>query len=114
MEFSNAKLRENYPPVTAGRYTINGVLDAPAKAKYPSITLHLSRDDTGTKHSKLVGLPREMSDISPQTNFGRLFKSFGNNTESWRGKQVDISIDEQGKKHIYPVEKLVAPILTTT
>jgi hypothetical protein len=114
MKFDNAKLHENYLPITSGSYTITGALDAPAKAKYPSIVLRLFKDDTGTKHSKLVGLPKDMNDINPQTNFGRLFKAFGNNTETWQGRQIDISIDEQGKKHIYPVEKPLTPISATT
>jgi hypothetical protein len=104
MKFEGAKLREYYLPVTDGRYTITHVLDAPAKAKYPSIALRLSKDDAGTKHSKLVGLPKDPANISPETNFGRLFKAFGYDTEKWRGKQVDISLDDQGRKHIYPVE----------
>jgi hypothetical protein len=54
-----------------------------------------------------------MSDISPHTEFGRLIEAFGKNTDNWRDKKVDIKIDEQNKKHIYPVKPEVQALLAT-
>lgn len=114
MKFDNARLRESFLPITEGTYTIIGTSPGPAKEKYPSIVLQLSRDDTGTKHSKLLPLPNDMNDISPRTGFGRLINAFGKDSDSWLGSKIDIKIDEQGKKHIYPIKKMALEALATT
>jgi hypothetical protein len=105
MIFSDAKVRKHFADVTEGKYTIIGVSDGPVKAKYPSITLQLSREDTCSKHSMLTAKPKpeEMGNISPFTSFGRLIQAFGNDTDSWLGKKIEIRIDDENRKHIYPI-----------
>jgi hypothetical protein len=106
LNFQNAKLRESFLPVTEeGIYTVIGVAEAP-KAKFPAIALQLIKDDTNTKHSMLLGLPKSMTDISPNTGLGRIIEAYDKDHNAWSGRKVEIRIDDQGKKHVYPIKEV--------
>jgi len=40
---------------------------------------------------------------SSRTNLGRLVKAFGDDTDRWVGKKIEVTIDDDGKRRIDPV-----------
>jgi hypothetical protein len=43
------------------------------------------------------------SETSKRTNLARLIEAFGDDTDRWTDKQVDVTFDESGKRTIRPV-----------
>ena len=96
------KVKKFLKPVKASaRYTICDVTQKP-ELIYAPLLLALTKDDDGVDHGLFVPTWNQIKP-SPTTNAGRLVLAFGDNTDSWIGKKIDIRIDQRGRKLVYPV-----------
>jgi hypothetical protein len=91
-----------YPPTVTrpGLYTIQQVKEH--KTRYgPTLILTLT-NSKGDKCSLFVSCPEEISDKSL---LARLTKAFGNNTEQWLGKKIDMTLDRNDRLRADPVTR---------
>jgi len=84
-----------------GLYRIRSV-KSPQETRFgPAVILILS----GTKGEERSLFVPYSSETTEQTNLGRLVKAFGDDTDHWTDKHVDVTLDELGKRTIRPVVK---------
>jgi hypothetical protein len=84
-----------------GRYEIEAV-KPPQETRYGQTLILIVTNTEGQQASLFVPYA---SEISEQSNLGRLVRSFGDDTDHWIGKKLDISIDQTGRRTVEPVAK---------
>jgi hypothetical protein len=84
-----------------GRYTIQSV-KPPQETRYDLAIILIVTSSRNEERSLFVPYSPE---ISNRTNLGRLLQAFSDNTDNWLKKQVDVTIDKDGKRTIEPVTK---------
>ena len=82
-----------------GRYVIKSV-KPPQDTRFGPTVILILTSGKGEERSAFVPYSSETTEV---TNLGRLLKAFGNDTDRWRDKQVDVTFDESGKRTIRPV-----------
>lgn len=82
-----------------GRYLIKSV-KPPQETRYGLTVILILTNTRGEERSAFIPYSSETTE---QTNLGRLMKAFDSETDHWTGKQVDIALDESGKRTIRPV-----------
>jgi len=82
-----------------GRYLIKSV-KAPQETRYGLTMIVIVTNAKGEVRSLFIPFSSETTE---QTNLGRLMKAFDNETDHWIGKQLDVTLDESGKRTIRPV-----------
>jgi hypothetical protein len=91
-----------YPPVATqpGRYTIQQVKERETRhGRALILTLANAR---GERFSLFVAYPTEISDKSL---LARLTKRFGDDTEQWVSKKIDLTYDQNDRRRIDPVTR---------
>lgn len=83
-----------------GEYTIKSVT-TPQPSNYGRaiVLTVLSKD----REEKAVFVPFS-SEVTDQTNLGRLVNAFGDDTDQWNGKRINVTIDNN-QRTIEPVGK---------
>jgi hypothetical protein len=84
-----------------GRYNIQSA-KPPQETRFGSTLILIVTNAKGQQGSLFVPFAPETTE---QTNLGRLVKAFGEDTDQWIGKQLDVTLDESGKRTIRPVVK---------
>jgi hypothetical protein len=84
-----------------GRYAITNV-KPPQETRYDLALILIVASAKNEERSLFVPYSPE---ISNRTNLGRLLQAFGDETDRWVGRKVDVSIDKDGKRTIEPVVK---------
>jgi hypothetical protein len=93
---------KKYPPVATqpGRYTIQQVKER--ETRYGRNLILTVANAKGEKFSLFVAYPTEISDKSL---LARLTRTFGNDTEAWLGKKVDLTYDRNARRRVDPVTR---------
>ena len=84
-----------------GRYSIQSV-KPPQETRYELALILIVTSAKNEERSLFVPYSLE---ISNRTNLGRLLQAFGDDTDRWIGRKVDVTIDKDGKRTIEPVVK---------
>ncbi len=84
-----------------GRYAIRSV-KPPQETRYDLALILIVSSAKNEERSLFVPYSPE---ISNRTNLGRLLQTFGDDTDNWLKKQVDVTIDKDGRRTIEPVAK---------
>lgn len=94
------KITEYPPQVTqAGRYTIQAV-KGPQDTRYGPSLVAIVTNAKGEERSLFIPYSAE---VSNQSNLARLVAGFGEETERWIKRKIDVSIGNDGKRRIDPV-----------
>jgi hypothetical protein len=90
-----------YPPqvIQPGRYKIRAA-KGPQETRYGQTLILIVANDRDQQGSLFLPFATE---VSEQSNLGRLVKAFGDDSEQWIGKDLDLSIDQTGRRTIEPV-----------
>ena len=90
-----------YPEQLAqpGRYLVKSV-KPPQETRYGQTLILIVSNAKGQQGSLFVPFATE---TTGQTNLGRLVNAFGDDTDRWTDKHVDVTFDESGKRTIRPV-----------
>jgi hypothetical protein len=84
-----------------GLYLIKSV-KPPQETRFGPTVILVLTSAKGEERSLFIPFSSETTE---QTNLGRLLKTFGNDTDRWTDKQVDVAFDESGKRTIRPIAK---------
>jgi hypothetical protein len=97
----NAKFTK-YPPVVTqrGRYTIQHVREH--ETRYGRTLIPTITDAKGERFSLFVPYPAEISDKSL---LARLTRAFGDDTDQWVGRKIQLTLDRNGRRRIDPVTR---------
>jgi hypothetical protein len=91
-----------YPPVATqpGRHNIQQVKEQETRyGRTLILTVTNAKDE---RFSLFVPYPAEISDKSL---LARLTKAFGNDTQNWLGRKIDLSLDRNGRRRIDPITR---------
>jgi hypothetical protein len=91
-----------YPPAATqpGRYNIQQVKER--ETRYGRALILTLANARGEKFSLFVAYPTEISDKSL---LARLTKRFGDDTEQWLGKKIDLTYDRNDRRRVDPVTR---------
>jgi hypothetical protein len=91
----------DYPEqvIQSGRYTIQAV-KGPQETRFGLALINIVTDTKGEERSLFVPFSTE---VSPRTNLARLVQTFGNDTDRWVRRKVDVTVGSDGKRTIEPV-----------
>jgi hypothetical protein len=91
-----------YPPVATqpGHYTIQQVKEH--QTRYGRNLILTVTNAKGERFSIFVPYPEEISDKSL---LARLTRTFGDDTEAWLGKKIDLAHDRNDRRKIDPVTR---------
>ena len=96
------KMTEYPEQVTqSGRYTVQEV-KGPQETRFGLALINIVASAKGEERSLFVPYSTE---VSSRTNLARLMQAFGNDTDRWIRRKVDVTIDKDGKRTIEPVVK---------
>ena len=96
------KITEYPEQVTqSGRYTVQAV-KGPQETRFGLALINIVTNAKGKERSLFVPYSTE---VSRRTNLARLMQIFGDDTDGWLGRKVDVSIGKDGKRKIEPVVK---------
>ena len=96
------KISEYPEQVTeAGRYTIQAV-KGPQETRFGPALITIVADSKGEERSLFIPYSTE---ISTRTNLARLLRTFGDDTSTWTGRKIDVTINNDGKRTVEPVAK---------
>ena len=89
-----------YPPqvTQAGRYTIQAV-KGPMDTRFGPSLIAIITNAKSEERSLFIPHSQEVSD---QSNEARLIAAFGDETEHWIRRKLDVSIGKDGKRRIDP------------
>lgn len=92
-----------YPEQVAqsGRYTVRAV-KGPQETRFGPALINIVADAKGEERSLFIPYSAE---ISSRTNLARLLQAFGDDTDRWVGRKVDVTVGSDGKRAIEPVVK---------
>ncbi len=94
------KLTEYPEQVTgAGRYTIQAV-KGPQETRYGLTLILIVTTAKGEERSAFIPYSAEASN---RTSLARLMAAYGDETERWIKRKIDVTIDSDGKRRIDPV-----------
>jgi hypothetical protein len=85
----------------SGRCTIQAV-KGPQETRFGPALINIVTDAQGEERSLFVPYSTE---VSPRTNLARLIQAYGEDTDRWVGRKVDVTVDKDGKRTIEPVVK---------
>jgi len=91
-----------YPPTVTqpGRYTFQQIKERETRFGRTLIsTVTNSKDE---RFSFFIPYPAEVSDKSL---LARLTKAFGDDTEQWLGRKIDVTFDRYGRRRIEPTAR---------
>ncbi len=98
----SVKITEYPEQVTQpGRYTIHSV-KPPQETRYDLALILIVTSAKNEEKSLFVPYSPE---ISNRTNLGRLLQAFGDDTDRWVGRKVEVTIDKDGRRTIEPLTK---------
>ncbi len=86
----------------SGRYTVQAI-KGPQETRFGLALINVVTNAKGEERSLFVPYSAE---VSPRTNLARLMQIFGDETDRWVGRKVDVTIGKDGKRTIEPVAKL--------
>jgi hypothetical protein len=85
----------------SGRYTIESV-KPPQETRFGSAVILLVANPKGEERSLFVPYSPE---VSSRTNLARLMQAFGDDTDHWVTRKIDVTIGKDGKRTVEPVVK---------
>jgi hypothetical protein len=74
----------------------------PQETRFGPALINIVTDAKGEERSLFVPYSIE---ASPRTNLARLMRAFGDETDRWVGRKVDVTVDKDGKRTVEPVVK---------
>ncbi len=83
----------------AGRYVIQAV-KGPQETRYGLALILIVITAKGEERSVFIPYSAEASN---RTNLARLLATYGDETERWIKRKIDVTIDSEGKRRIIPV-----------
>jgi hypothetical protein len=83
----------------AGRYTIQTV-KGPQETRYGPSLIAVVTNTKGEERSLFIP---HSAEVSNQSNLARLIAGFGDDTQGWLKRKIDVTIGSDGKRRIEPV-----------
>jgi hypothetical protein len=93
------KIAEYPEQVThSGRYIIQAV-KGPQETRFGPALINIVANGKGEERSLFIPYSAE---ASSRTNLARLLQAYGDDTDRWVGRKVDVTIGSDGKRTIEP------------